>query len=110
MVDKEVPLIKAKKRTQKDVILDPNGFFVIEIDQIVKQIRIEYYSNVYKGKKIVSGNLQKVFTGDDADALCDTIVKNVPKLLPEHYLYIGREIARAQFALEKNKKYFQGGC
>lgn len=110
MVDKEVPLIKAKKRPKKDVILDPNGFFVIELDRIEKKMRVEYYSNVYKGKKIVSGNLQKVFIGDDADTLCDTIVKNAPKLLPEHYLYIGRELARAQCALEKNKKYFQGGC
>jgi hypothetical protein len=110
MVDKEVPLIKAKKRSQKDVILDPNGFFVIELDRIEKKLRVEYYSNVYKGKRIVSGNLQKVFTGDNADALCDTIIRNVPKLLPEHYLYIGRELARAQYALEENKKYIQGGC
>ncbi len=32
MVDREVPLIKAKKTTEKDVILDPQGFFVIEVD------------------------------------------------------------------------------
>jgi hypothetical protein len=110
MVDKKVPLIKAKKTPQKDVILDPNGFFVIEIDRKQKEIRIEYYSNVYKNKRIVSGILQKVFTGAKADALGDTIVKNVPDLLPEHYMYLGRELQRAQCALEKNKKYFQGGC
>lgn len=110
MVDKDIPLIKAKKTSQKNVILDTNGFFVIEIDRKEKQIRVEYFSNVYKNNRIVTGILEKVFIGDKADSLSDTIVKNVPSLLPEHYMYIGRELQRAQYSLEKNKKYFQGGC
>ena len=110
MAEKKVLLIKAKKTRKKNVILDPNGFFVIEIDRKEKQIRVEYFSNVYKNKKIVSGNLQKVFVGKKADALSDAISKNVPELLPEHYLYLGRELQRAQCALEKNKEYIQGGC
>lgn len=107
---KDVPLIKAVKTKKSDVNLDSNGFFVIEIDKKNSEIRVEYYSNVYKEKKIVTGNLQKVFVGKKADALSDTIVKNVPMLLPEHYMYLGREIQKAQCALEKNKKYVQGGC
>jgi len=110
MAVKEIPLIKAKKNPQKDVILDPNGFFVIEVDKKQDEIRVEYYSNVYKNKRIVSGVLKKVFTGNKADALSDTILKNAPSLLPEHYMYLGRELQRAQCALEKNKKYVQGGC
>ena len=57
------------------MILDPNGFFVIEIDRAHNEIRVEYYSNVYKQNKIVSGILEIVFTGKKADSLCDTIVK-----------------------------------
>ncbi len=110
MAVKEVPLIKAKKNPQKEVILDPNGFFVIEVDKKQIEIRVEYYSNVYKNKRIVSGVLEKVFIGNKADSLCDTIIKNSPTLLPEHYMYLGRELQRAQCALEKNKKYVQGGC
>ena len=110
MAVKEVPLIKAKKNPQKEVILDPNGFFVIEVDKKQIEIRVEYYSNVYKNKRIVSGVIEKVFTGNKADSLCDTIIKNSPALLPEHYMYLGRELQRAQCALEKNKKYVQGGC
>jgi len=110
MTNRKIPLIKAVKTPEKDVKLDPNGFFVIELDKKDEQIRVEYYSNVYKGKKIVSGVLEKVFVGKKTDALCDIISKNVPRLLPEHYMYLGREIQRAQCALEKNKKYFQGGC
>ncbi len=108
MVDKEVPLIRAEKTPQKDVILDPKGFFVIEIYE--EEIRVEYYTNIYKVNKIVSGNLEKVFSGKKADALSDTIVKHIPDLRPEHYMYIGRELQRAQCALEKNKEYVQGGC
>ena len=110
MADKEVPLINAKKIPKKDVVLDSNGFFVIELDRKRSEIRVEYYSNVYKNNKIVSGILKKIFTGTKADALCDTIANKIPKLLPSHYMYIGRELQNAQFALEKNIEYFQGGC
>jgi dihydropteroate synthase len=108
MVDREVPLIKAKKTTEKNVILDPQGFFVIEVDS--KSIQVEYYSNVYKNKRIVSGLLQKVFTGTTADGLSDSIAVHVPSLRPEHYLYLGRELQKAQLAFEHKKKYLQGGC
>ena len=110
MEDKKIPLIKAKKIPKKDVILDPSGFFVIELDNKQNMIRVEFYSNVYKNDKIVSGILKKVFLGEKSDALCDTIVKNIPKLLSTHYMYLGRELQKAQNALEKNKKYIQGGC
>jgi len=108
MADKKVPLIEAKKTSEKDVILDPQGFFVIEVYE--KGIRVEYYSNVYKEKRIVSGHLEKVFTGTKADALSDTIASHIPRLRPEHYLYLGRELQKAQQAFEQKKKYVQGGC
>jgi len=110
MDEKNVPLIEAEKTPEKDVFLDPNGFFVIELDKKNKKIRVEYYSNVYKKEKIVSGKLEKIFTGKKTDALCDTIAKNIKNLLPEHYMYLGREIQKAENALVKNKKYVQGGC
>jgi hypothetical protein len=108
MVDRQVPLIQAKKTKEKDVILDPQGFFVIEVD--ANGIRTEYYTNVYRNKRIVSGHLEKVFTGTKADALSDSIAIHVPGLRPEHYLYLGRELQRAQTAFEQKKKYVQGGC
>jgi len=110
MVDKEVPLITAKKIPEKDVILDSAGFFVMGLNRKQNEIRVEYYSNVYKKERIVSGNLVKVFSGKKADAICDSIEKNVPSLRPEHYMYLGRELQKAEVALEENKKYIQGGC
>jgi hypothetical protein len=108
MVDKEIPLIEAKKTLQKDVKLDPAGFFVIEV--YAKGVRVEYYSNVYKERRIVSGHLEKVFNGTKADALSDTIAAHVPDLRPEHYLYLGRELQKAQQAFEQKQPYEQGGC
>lgn len=108
MVKKDVPLIEAVKTKEKDVILDPNGFFVIEVRD--NAIYVEYYSNVMKNDKIVSGNIQKVFVGTKADALCDTIAYHIPNLLAEHYLYLGRELCNAQRALDENILYDQGGC
>ena len=107
MVDKEVPLIKAKKTPQKDIVLDRGGFFVIEMH---KEITVEYYSNIYKNNRIASGILEKVFSGTKADALSDAIARHVPQLRAEHYIYLGRELQKAQYALEQNKKYVQGGC
>jgi len=110
MDERKIPLIDAKKIPKRDIILDTKGFFVIELDKKESKIRVEYYSNVYKKEKIVSGKLEKVFTGKKADALCDTISNNVPNLLASHYMYLGRELQKAEVALENNKKYIQGGC
>ena len=109
MPDKNIPLIHAEKTQQKDVVLDPAGFFLIEL---IKNdaIRVEYYSNVYKGKRIVSGILEKVFIGKKADALSDSIAHHIQNLRIEHYLYLGRELQKAQYALEQNGNYVQGGC
>lgn len=61
-------------------------------------------------QQIVSGHLQKVFIGITADALSDTIASHVPFLRPEHYLYLGRELRRAQCSFEQKKRYIQGAC
>ena len=105
---KEVPLVQAKKTMEKDLVLDPKGFFVIEVRD--NAIFVEYYKNVYKNDRIVSGNIKKVFKGQKADELCDTIADHVPDLLPGHYLYLGRELKVAEQALEGKSFYEQGGC
>ena len=105
---KDVTTIIAKKTLKKDVILDPNGFFVIEISN--NQIRVEYYKNVYRDRKIVSGDLTYVFIGLKAEELCDTISKYIKNLRNEHYMYLGRELIKAENALINDKKYIQGGC
>ena len=108
MPDKIIPIIKAKKKLRKDVILDPEGFFIIELFN--DEIKVEYYKNVYRKNKIVSGVLKKIFIGKKADALCDTIADNIDELRKGHFMYLGREIYKAEICLKENKKYIQGGC
>ena len=93
--------------TDGQVVFDIDGTPVIEIDT---EIRVEYYRNVKKNKRIVSGKLVKIFRGVKADALCDTIACHVPKLLPEHYLYLGRQLQKAEDSLRTGKKFVQDGC
>ena len=110
MADKTIPLITAQKTPASEVKLDPAGFFVIEVDHTKHLIRVEWYDNVTKNNRIVSGKLHKVIIGDSADAICDTLAKEIPSLLPEHYLYLGRELQRAYEALQHKITYEQGGC
>jgi hypothetical protein len=108
MTEKNIPMIEAKKTARKDVTLDPEGFFVIMVQN--NRIMVESYGNVVKEGRIVSGKLRRVFVGTRADALCDTIVHYENDLLPEHYCYLGRELMCAQHALEHDVPYVQGGC
>jgi dihydropteroate synthase len=109
MPDRIVPLIHAKKTQRKDVILDPAGFFIIEVKRET-EIRVEYYLNAYKNERIVSGILKMIFVGTKADSLGDSIATSVSGLRNEHYIYLGRELQKAQRALENNEVYEQGGC
>lgn len=103
-----VPIIPAKKTKKEDIILDTKGFFVIEL--VGNQIQVEFYHNVVKNDRIVSGKLSKVFTGKSAAALCDTIARNITGLRSDHLMYLGRELTRAEIALKKNESYIQDGC
>jgi len=103
-----IPVIPAEKTREKDIILDKKGFFVIEL--VGDHIQVEFYHNVKKNDQIVSGKLVKIFTGKSAAALSDTIAQHIQGLRPEHLLYVGRELMRAELALKNNESYEQDGC
>lgn len=103
-----VPVIVAKKTKEKDVVLDKKGFFVIEL--VDDQIQVEFYHNVIKNQRIVSGKLTKIFVGSSAAAISDTIARHIPGLRSDHLLYLGRELMRAELALKNNESFEQDGC
>jgi hypothetical protein len=103
-----VPVIPAKKTKQKDVVLDTKGFFIIEL--VNNHIQVEFYHNVIKNDQIVSGKLVKIFTGNSAAALSDTIARHITGLRSDHLLYLGRELMRAEMALKQNESFEQDGC
>ena len=107
-VTPSVSVIPAKKTKENDIVLDKKGFFVIEL--IDDQIQVEFYHNVIKNQRIVSGKLAKMFIGTSAAALSDTIAHHIPGLRPDHLLYLGRELMRAELALKNDEDYEQDGC
>ena len=102
---KEVPVIHADDTYDVKKELDPNGFFVIEIRENL--IFVEYYQNVIRDDHIVSGNLQKIFTGNNAELLSNAILVETPLLQKDHYMYLGRELMKAEQALRSKTNYEQ---
>ncbi len=102
---KEVEVIKAEEN--KEMVFDPKGFFVIFLrdDQIV----VEHYLNVQKGGKleVETGRLTKVVKGKTAKAICDTIIANELVTRRDHAAYLGRELQKAEIALENDLEYVQ---
>jgi len=97
--------ISAKKKFQLD--FDESGFFLIFIDHNNKKIVVEHYLNIKKGNVIGSGKLNKIIEGDNAEAICHTIVENGLVSDLSHACYLGRELQKAEMALMEGKHYEQ---
>jgi tetrahydromethanopterin S-methyltransferase subunit A len=95
-------------KRDKAMKYDPAGFFVIYLDEERKEIVAEHYVNINRGKdKPVSGRLGQVITGTDAEAICHTIARLGIITRSEHSAYVGRELQKAEIALQEGLKYAQ---
>ena len=109
MSSRKVRVIEAQKIAEKHMVMDPVGFVVIELYD--GRVHVEFYENVMRDGRIVSGRLCFVVEGKNASALCDSFALEVgKKLRPEHLLYVGREIQRACDCLKNETKFVQDGC
>ncbi len=92
---------KAKEiRVQSDnkkVDLDPAGYFLIRVTD--KQIEVGFCNNQHQ--------LLYTFAGPSAVDLSKAIAGQKLGLSAEHLIYLGRELTRAQIALEKSQPYIQ---
>lgn len=100
---KEVRTIKAE--AEKKMEFDPRGFFVIFLKDDL--IIVEHYENVSKKSEIDTGNLSTVIKGKKAKAICDTIVREELVSRLDHSAYLGRELQKAEIALENGSEYSQ---
>jgi len=96
---------------------DPKGFFYIYVDKQLKKIVAEHYENIEKlaglsedggeVKLIVSGKIKNKIIDKHAEHLYKKILeKNLVSRL-DHAAYLGKELAKAEFALENNLDYEQ---
>ena len=116
--------IADKKLSQRDIVLDPLGYFIIRIDQINKKIVVEHYLNNIDNKGIALDPLtnkpiqcdkqnkrkyNKIFKGNTAKEIGILITEKNNNLISklDHALYLGRELQKAEECLLKNNEYIQ---
>ena len=116
--------ITDKKLSQRDIILDPFGYFIIKINQINKKIVVEHYLNnidengialdPITNKPIQCDNqnkrqYNKIFEGNTAKEIGILITEKNNNLISklDHALYLGRELQKAEECLLKNDEYIQ---
>jgi tetrahydromethanopterin S-methyltransferase subunit A len=78
---------------------DPSGFLVILVDRENAQLLVEHYNP--------EGALLHRFAGPDAESLCVALVDWTIVTRLEHAAYLGRELAKAEFALTHDLTYRQ---
>ena len=116
--------INDKKLSQRDIVLDPSGYFIIKTDQISKKIFVEHYLNNIDSKGIALDPLtnkpikcdkqnkrqyNKIFKGNTAKEIGILITEKNNNLISklDHALYLGRELQKAEECLLKNNEYIQ---
>ena len=116
--------IKDRKLSQRDIVLDPSGYFIIKIDQINKKIIVEHYLNNIDKKGIALDPItnkpiqcdnknkrqyNKILEGNTAKEIGILITEKNNNLISklDHALYLGRELQKAEECLLKSKIYIQ---
>jgi tetrahydromethanopterin S-methyltransferase subunit A len=78
---------------------DPAGYFLVFADHARRRLLVEHHT---QGHLLV-----RVFEGRRAEELCHTIVRRGEVTLLAHAAYLGRELAKAETALELDLEYDQ---
>ena len=113
-----------KKLSQRDIVLDSSGYFIVKIDQINKKIVVEHYLNNIDEKGIALDPItnkpiqcdkqnkrqyNKIFEGNTAKEIGILITEKNKNLISklDHALYLGRELQKAEECLLKDHDYIQ---
>ena len=113
------------KLSQRQIDLDPGGYFIIYLDREAGLICAKHFTNVIDEKGLAvdpetgkpipaKGKVErthtKVFSGRTAKELCVKIVEETrpcPITMLDHAAYLGREFVRAENALLSGREYVQ---
>ncbi len=110
--------------SNRDIDLDPLGYFIIKVDLNTKKIIVEHYLNKIDKEGIAIDPItnkpiecdstkerryNKIFVGNTAKELGILITEKKDDLISkfDHALYIGRELQKAEECILKNCKYIQ---
>lgn len=81
------------------LVSDPNGYLVIYPDRRRRLLVLEHYAN--------TGMLTRVIEGATSTALYGTVIAQDLISRLDHAAYLGRELARAEYALATGESYVQ---
>ena len=94
-----IPVRMEPVNTSGKLTLDPAGYFVIYPDRINRKLVLEHYSN--------RGVLDRMFSDADASSLYMTAIEAQHVTRLDHAAYLGRELTRAERALQRDEDYVQ---
>lgn len=92
-------VVEAVPRSNREWTHDPEGFFLLFIDRDAKIIMCEHY--------IEEGLTNEVVRGVSAEDIANTIIKRGLLSRLDHAAYLGRELAKAETALNLGIPYTQ---
>ena len=98
--------IKAKYHKIKDWVMDPKGYFLIEIDRKKNEIRVGYCIFKKLGNKPVN-DMIAVVSGTTAIEIVNTLIRLKYISSLQHSADMGIELCKAELALRFNLKYVQ---
>ena len=81
------------------LVLDPAGYFIVYPDRPNKRLVLEHYNN--------KGVLDRMFTDIAATPIYITVIEAGLISRLDHAAYLGRELARAEHALQHGDDYIQ---
>lgn len=93
----QIPIEAAKEPGK--LVLDPAGYFVVYPDRPNQRLVLEHYSN--------KGVLDRMFSAISAAALYTNVIEAELISRLDHAAYLGRELARAEHALQSGDNYVQ---
>jgi dihydropteroate synthase len=111
--------------SNREIALDPNGYFIIYVDRADGLICAKHYTNVINdrglavdpetgkvipAKRKVDRTNTTLYVGRTAKELCVKILEiTQPSLVSmlDHAAYLGREFVRAEIALLSGTEYIQ---
>ncbi len=99
--------IKSKYNKIKDWKIDPNGYFLIDIDKNKKLIRVGYCKFKNLNKKNEIHKLVAEIYGKTAIEIVNTLIRLKFISTMQHAADMGIELTKAEFAIKYNKIYIQ---
>ena len=98
--------VKAKYDKIKDWVMDPKGYFLIDIDRKSNLLRVGYCTITQKGQNSIN-NLVAEIQGTTAIEIVNTLIREKFISTLQHAADMGIELNKAELSLKHGFKYIQ---